>query len=308
MSCSLLSSIKHLKSIDMINASDFIHPEDAAALEQLENIAGFPTLVKKVLSLGYEQMQYGINMASAIRLSPTQLPDLYHHLPPICKKLGIEEPEFYLQMDPMPNAWTFGDTKIFITITSGLVDMMNSEELDAVISHECGHILCHHVLYHTVARYILGGADSIGLLGKLADPIKYAFYYWQRKSELSCDRAASIVTSPEIVASTMARLSGGPRSITGKINLEEWAKQADKYEDIRKDGFWNQTLQIYAIAEQSHPFSAVRVREILDWSKTEQYKSVKQYLLLGDNVKRCPHCGKPIEHSWHYCKHCGGKV
>lgn len=292
----------------MINASDFIHPEDAAALEQLENIAGFPTLVKKVLSLGYEQMQYGINMASAIRLSPTQLPDLYHHLPPICKKLGIEEPEFYLQMDPMPNAWTFGDTKIFITITSGLVDMMNSEELDAVISHECGHILCHHVLYHTVARYILGGADSIGLLGKLADPIKYAFYYWQRKSELSCDRAASIVTSPEIVASTMARLSGGPRSITGKINLEEWAKQADKYEDIRKDGFWNQTLQIYAIAEQSHPFSAVRVREILDWSKTEQYKSVKQYLLLGDNVKRCPHCGKPIEHSWHYCKHCGGKV
>lgn len=292
----------------MINASDFIHPEDAAALEQLENIAGFPTLVKKVLSLGYEQMQYGINMASAIRLSPTQLPDLYHHLPPICKKLGIEEPEFYLQMDPMPNAWTFGDTKIFITITSGLVDMMNSEELDAVISHECGHILCHHVLYHTVARYILGGADSIGLLGKLADPIKYAFYYWQRKSELSCDRAASIVTSPEIVASTMARLSGGPRSITGKINLEEWAKQADKYEDIRKDGFWNQTLQIYAIAEQSHPFSAVRVREILDWSKTEQYKSIKQYLLLGDKVKRCPHCGKPIEHSWRYCKHCGGKV
>lgn len=292
----------------MINASDFIHPEDAAALEQLENIAGFPTLVKKVLSLGYEQMQYGINMASAIRLSPTQLPDLYHHLPPICKKLGIEEPEFYLQMDPMPNAWTFGDTKIFITITSGLVDMMNSEELDAVISHECGHILCHHVLYHTVARYILGGADSIGLLGKLADPIKYSFYYWQRKSELSCDRAASIVTSPEIVASTMARLSGGPRSITGKINLEEWAKQADKYEDIRKDGFWNQTLQIYAIAEQSHPFSAVRVREILDWSKTEQYKSVKQYLLLGDNVKRCPHCGKPIENGWHYCKHCGGKV
>lgn len=296
------------KTIDMINASDFIHPEDAAALEQLENIAGFPTLVKKVLSLGYEQMQYGINMASAIRLSPTQLPDLYHHLPPICKKLGIEEPEFYLQMDPMPNAWTFGDTKIFITITSGLVDMMNSEELDAVISHECGHILCHHVLYHTVARYILGGADSIGLLGKLADPIKYAFYYWQRKSELSCDRAASIVTSPEIVASTMARLSGGPRSITGKINLEEWAKQADKYEDIRNDGFWNQTLQIYAIAEQSHPFSAVRVREILDWSKTEQYKSVKQYLLLGDNVKRCPHCGKPIENGWHYCKHCGGKV
>lgn len=61
----------------MINPSDFIHPEDAAALRQLENIPGFPTLVKKVLELGLEPMCYGMNMASCIRLSPTQLPQLY---------------------------------------------------------------------------------------------------------------------------------------------------------------------------------------------------------------------------------------
>ncbi|MEJ8768588.1 hypothetical protein [Prevotella sp. HCN-7019] len=79
-----------------VNASEFIHPEDAAALRQLENIPGFPALVKKILSLGLEQMQYGVNMASAIRLSPTQLPNIYNHLPPICDKLGIDEPEFYL--------------------------------------------------------------------------------------------------------------------------------------------------------------------------------------------------------------------
>lgn len=79
-----------------VNASEFIHPKDAAALRQLENIPGFPALVKKILSLGLEQMQYGVNMASAIRLSPTQLPNIYNHLPPICDKLGIDEPEFYL--------------------------------------------------------------------------------------------------------------------------------------------------------------------------------------------------------------------
>ena len=63
--------------------SDFIHPEDAAALRQLESIPGFPALVKKVLALGLEQLQYGINMATTIRLSSTQLPQLYRHLPPI---------------------------------------------------------------------------------------------------------------------------------------------------------------------------------------------------------------------------------
>ena len=72
----------------MIKATDFIHPEDAAALRQLESIPGFPTLVKKLMSMGLEQLQYGVNMASAIRLSPSQLPKLYNRLPPICKKLG----------------------------------------------------------------------------------------------------------------------------------------------------------------------------------------------------------------------------
>ena len=43
--------------------SDFIHPEDAAALRQLESIPGFPTLVKKFYALGYERLFYGTNMA-----------------------------------------------------------------------------------------------------------------------------------------------------------------------------------------------------------------------------------------------------
>lgn len=179
----------------MITASDFIHPEDAAALRQLESIPGFPALVKKILSLGFEELQYGLNMATAIRLSPTQLPNLYNHLPPICKKLGIQEPEFYLQMNPMPNAFTFGDTRIFITITSGLVEMMEGEELDAVIAHECGHIVCHHVLYHSIAQIIFSGAASLGILGHLAMPTQLALLYWSRKSELSCDRCGSVITS-----------------------------------------------------------------------------------------------------------------
>ena len=192
--------------------SEFMHPEEAAALRQLESIPGFPSFVKSILSLGLEPLRYGINMASSVRLSDKQLPEIYRHLPPSCGKLGIPVPEFYLSMDPVPNAWTFGDTRIFITVTSGLLDMMDDEELDAVLAHECGHILCHHVLYHSVATYILMGADALGLLGKLTIPIQLGFLYWQRKSELTCDRAGAVITSPEVVSRTMARLSAGPKS------------------------------------------------------------------------------------------------
>lgn len=292
----------------MIRASEFIHPEDTAALRQLESIPGFPALVKKILSLGLEQMQYGVNMASAIRLSPTQLPELYNHLPPICDKLGIDEPEFYLEMNPVPNAWTFGDTRIYITITSGLVEMMDNEELDAIIAHECGHIICRHVLYHSVARYILSGADSLGVLGALTVPIQYAILYWYRKSELSCDRCSSIVTSPEVVSSVMVRLAGGPKELTKDINMEEWARQADKYDEIRTDGLWNKTLQLYVTMGLDHPFNAVRVREILKWGESLQYLNLKENLKSETSGKKCNNCGRSVSPDWTFCKYCGNKL
>lgn len=287
--------------------SDFIHPEDAAALRQLENIPGFATLVKKFFALGLEKLQYGINMASAIRLSDKQLPSLYNHLPPICQKLGIEEPEFYLEMNPIPNAWTFGDTNIYITMTSGLVDLLTSEEFDAVLAHECGHILCRHVLYHNMSRYILKFSDRLGLLGDIATPLIYALLYWQRKSELSCDRAGAIVTSPETVARVMVRLAGGPRSITEDVNLEEWVAQADKYEAIRNDGLINKALQIYATMGIDHPFSAVRVREILKWGASDAYSNIKMHLDASKNGL-CKSCLMPIDSGWFYCKYCGAKL
>lgn len=289
--------------------SDFIHPEDASALRQMESLPGFSALIKKVLAIGLENLQYGINMASSIRLSERQLPQIYKHLPPICEKLGIPEPEFYLKMDPNPNAWTFGDSRIYIIVTSGLLEMMNDEELDAILAHECGHILCRHVLYHTIALWFSGGLDQLGVLGALATPVQYALCYWSRKSELSADRAASIVTSPEIVASSMARFAGGPKSITSEINLQEWAKQADEYDKIQNSGMWNKALQLWAIAGLDHPFSAVRVREILKWGKSEQYKMIKNHGWLEDaGGRRCPRCGCLTEDDWLFCRNCGMKL
>lgn len=52
--------------------SDFFHPEDAAALQQMESIPGFAALIKKVLAIGLENLQYGVNKASIIRLFERQ--------------------------------------------------------------------------------------------------------------------------------------------------------------------------------------------------------------------------------------------
>ena len=292
-----------------INPAEFIHPEDAEALRQLESITGFPTLVKKFLSLGFERYQYGQNLASSIRLSPTQLPKLYAKLPPICDKLGIAVPEFYLQMSPMPNAWTFGDTRIYITVTSALLELMDDDELTAVIAHECGHILCHHVLYHNIANWVLQGMDGAGLLGMIALPLKLAILYWERRSELSSDRAASVITSPEVVSRMMAKFSGGPSALTQEVNFSEWAKQADEYDALCRDSAWDKVLQSVAVMSQTHPFAAVRAREILKWGESDQYKHLKAGLVgVISGGSACPNCHTPTEPSWAFCRDCGAKL
>lgn len=98
----------------------------------------------------------------------------------------------------------------------------------------------------------------------------------------------------------MARLAGGPKSITAKVNMQEWARQADEYETIYNGGLWDKTLQRLAVMDQDHPFHAVRVREILKW------RNNGQYLRLLHPV--CPRCHRPIEVSWKFCEHCGNKL
>ena len=292
----------------MLNYQDFIHPEDEAARRNMEAVPGFSTAVKAFLKIGLEQYMYGVNMASKIRLSEKQLPELYRKLSPICRKMGIEEPEFYLEMNPAPNAYTFGDTRIFLTITSGLVEYLNDDELEAVIAHECGHILCRHVLYHTMANMLKAGADMFGLLGMFTTPVQLALYYWSRKSELSADRAAAIVSgSSKPVVETMIRLSGGPKSITEKVDIEEYAAQAEAY-DALQEKILDKALQTYAVAFLDHPFSSVRTREILKWCKTEYFSRLITNINKQESGAACPYCHKQLEKEWKFCKYCGSKL
>ncbi|MBO6075033.1 MAG: M48 family metalloprotease [Paludibacteraceae bacterium] len=285
-----------------MSTPDFIHPEDAAALKALQAIPALSSVVKAFMNLGVEQMQTGLNLATKVKLSPQQLPKLYHILPPICKTLDIKEPDFFLEMSPIPNAYAFGDTQTAITITSGLVDLMTEDELRAVVAHECGHIACHHMLYHTIAVILANASGMFEVMTKLAAPIKYALFYWQRKSELSCDRVAAYITNPQITASMLARLAGGSKHVTVELDLAEMAGQADLYDALCNSGLWNKTLQTYAVLEMTHPFTSVRIREMLLWIDSDEYKGLK------GKTKRCPHCGKTVDNSWQFCQHCGNKL
>lgn len=285
----------------MINYRYFIHPEDEKAMKAMKSIPGFDMLVKKIMKIGYEQMAHGINMASKIRLSERQLPEIYSVVKSVSEKFEIEVPEVYLEMNPMPNAYTFGDSRVSLVLTSGLFDYLDEEEIRSVIAHECGHIVCRHSLYTLLVEFVKDGLK--GIAAELTEPLKLAILYWSRKSELSADRAAALICGTESVVKTQLRLAGGPKTLTKNVDINEWARQADAYENLRKGGAWDKILQFSATLPMSHPFSAVRVQEVIKWSGSNQYKLAQG--LLKDSTDTCPVCHEKINPEWTYCEHCG---
>lgn len=289
-----------------MSPSVFIHPEDQAALDNLRSLPLFPTAVKAFMKMVPERFLHGMNMANKIRLGPSQLPQLFNYLPPICAALGIAEPEFYLEMNPVPNAYTYGDTQVFLTVTSGLVEYLEEDEFTAVLAHECGHIACRHVLYHTMADMLIEhGSVVLGPLAAVSMPVRLGLLYWQRRSELSADRAAAVVMKGHAsVVDTMVRLAGGPKSLTGEVNIDAYVSQAESY-DALMDRQWDKFLQGLAVMNQDHPFLAVRTREIVRWCGTDAYKSLLESIDKFAAIPKCPGCGCTIEVSWKWCGRCG---
>ncbi len=252
-----------------IDYKPFIHPEDRDALNKLQAIPGLDTLTKKFMENVTEDMFRGMNMASKIKLGPTQLPEIHAILRETCETLQIPEPELYLEMDPLPNAYTYGDTKPFVVVNSGIIDLLTPEELKAVVAHECGHILCRHVLYHTLASLLVsagGGVGGLFGLGIVSEPLQWALMYWVRRSEFSADRVAAYVTNDaDVVARTMMRLAGGGTKITAKVDMEQFVKQATDYQKFMKDSGKSKFLQNWMIKDASHPYPAVRASEVKKW-------------------------------------------
>lgn len=289
------------------SARDFTHPEDQSALDALQAVPFFATCVQMFMQAVPEQFLHGLSMAQKIRLGPSQLPEIYQHLPPVCAALGIVEPELYLEMHPFPNAYTYGDTRPMLTVTSGLVEHLTPAELQTVMAHECGHIVCQHVLYRTMADMLLRfGASILQSVALLSAPLKLALLYWYRSSELSADRAAAVVMRGATpVVNVMIRLAGGSKAITDNVNIDLYTQQAEAYEKLH-ESMWDKLLQGAAASGQEHPFLAVRTREIVHWCANPSFQALLQRLdTNASSGPQCPGCQQPVQSSWKFCKYCG---
>ncbi len=259
------------------------HPADRSALLALGKLKGFDTLLKTLSGLVSERavrLQY---LGSSIRVDERQFPRVHHALLEAGRVLDVSDlPEAYVVANPAFVAQTVGMEKPIIVLSSGLVALLDDDELSFVVAHELGHALSGHAVYTTMLNWILGLTRVFAWVpgGALAGrAIVAGLYEWRRKSELSADRAGLLATQdPAVALRCHMKLAGG--GDLSQLDITSFMAQAGSYdetEDVR-----DSILKLMLMERQTHPFHVVRARELRAWVDTGSYTSV----LGGDYPRR----------------------
>ena len=258
------------------------HPADRAALSALRKVPGLDEVVKFFLGMTSEKMFRLWFLSSSVRVSEKQFPRLMKQVDEACRILDVQDrPELYVTQSPALNAGAWGVKKPFITLNSSMLDTLDDDETLAVIAHEMGHILSGHVLYKNLLWWLINivfivriPVAQIVLLG-----VFLALREWDRKSELSADRAGLLVVQdPQVSNTLLMKLAGGKH--LDEMDLDAFVAQADDYEaggDIL-DGVY----KVLNLLRQTHPFPVLRLKAIRQWVEEGDYEKI----IGGEYVKR----------------------
>ena len=264
------------------------HPADRAALNALRKVPGFDLALRKIFGMFGERAIRLAFKANAVRVSEKQYPWIHERTLRVCEIMDLKEiPEVYVSQTPLVNAGAVGMSDPFIVLNSSMLEVLDQDEVEAVIAHEVGHILSGHVLYRTLLLLIMQLAMfRYPIAGLALLPILWALLEWYRKSELSCDRAALIaVQDKDIVMSSLMKLAGGTRGET--LDLQEFIAQSEEY---REGGdLLDSVYKVLNVIGATHPFSVVRVAELRDWIDTGAYDKI----MAGEYARRSDEDLKP---------------
>ncbi len=267
---------RKLRTYPDLHRSQFMHPWDIRATAALHRVPGFDRLIAKVMEYGLERVLFLQNIADNVRVTERMFPRLYRYLRWSCQVLGVAEPEFYVTMDPVPNAYTYGHTRPFIVMTSGLIELLGEEEQFFAVAHEVGHIKCEHVLYTAVALNIatlveIFGQATLGLGSLLGKGLELPLYDWWRKSELSADRAALLCVQDQSVAlRTFMKFAGGANKLFHEMDPSEFTRQIRAYDEADESSL-NKVYKFLITAFRTHPFPILRAKLLDEWVQDGEF-------------------------------------
>jgi heat shock protein HtpX len=168
-------------------------------------------------------------------VSPGDEPELHGIIERLCVQADLPKPRVCVMETSMPNAFAMGRSKKTTTVcaTRGILDLLNSAELEGVMAHELTHVINRDVMVMTLAGFfaslaalILQFAFFFGggygseeeerdiMLVVLASAVVYAVSFLlmralSRYREFAADRGSAVLTGrPSALASALLKISG----------------------------------------------------------------------------------------------------
>ncbi len=219
----------------------------------LLGFGGFTTYV--VLAVGMMLIQYMIGpkmvewSMKVKPLSEKDAPEIHRMVEDLAKKAGLPKPRIGISETQVPNAFAYGRWKsdARVCVTRGILNLVNKEELKAVLGHELSHIKHRDVLVITMisviptiawylamsTMYSRGNGENRGslvLLGVLAFVIYFLtnllVMYGSRLREYYADQGAiKLGENPHHLASALYKLVyGAAKTPPGELKKVEGMK------------------------------------------------------------------------------------
>jgi heat shock protein HtpX len=187
--------------------------------------------------------------SGAKQVTREQFPELHGIVERIVARNSLPKPKIAVVNTNMPNAFATGKgpRSSVVVVTTGLMDLLDTEELEGVLAHELTHIRNRDVLvltlaslFSTVAWYLMqfgfyggmgygygGGRDRNNSGGALIIVIVVAMLTWvisfliiraiSRYREFAADRGSAQMTGkPVKLANALMKISGGMRQVPTK--------------------------------------------------------------------------------------------
>ncbi len=103
-------------------------------------------------------------------VSEHEAPELYSIVRELSAKAGIPMPKVYIISSPQPNAFATGRNPehAAVAVTTGILQLLDRDELKGVLAHELGHIIHRDILIQSIAATIAGAIMVLASMARWA--------------------------------------------------------------------------------------------------------------------------------------------
>ncbi len=139
--------------------------------------------------LYYNSDKIALKATASVPADPDEFHMLHNVVEEVSIAAGIPKPKVYITPSPAPNAFATGRNpqNASLAVTTGLLEIMNRQELQGVIAHEMSHIRNYDMLLMTVV------AAVGGLIILLRDFFLRSMFFGRRRRSSSSSKGAGIL-------------------------------------------------------------------------------------------------------------------